>query len=508
MSREAEQITSLEEEKAPVFKPYPERSDLELFGGVYNAIVKGAMKFGNAKRKILKVIEKLKKDPVIRRNLQHCDKPDLMLNYYASDLVADLLQIGFDAYWCKRPETLEFVYRHGHHYLITSDVCINHDRMDIWNALFSKSYENPRFVTLYPTETPFKRKFEIYKQFEYCELRHGNYDDQIEDFLPLLNDWDASDAFYDEDKADILSIRYLLYDPKYNGNPKIRAYAELQLRKKESYDLTRCIKFDNLELFKYAESIHGREYIEGVVSHVHPNVIYMGVKIATYLGLETIKRIFRVPYKGVLLTKDAFESLELPYTSISDEKMDPDKYLLFNFIQVPDLDSRQRYYRKIHGESHGTYKDHLIDYLVKNKIAIEYFVSDSKTAVESKSDMSDIYLDIQKHPTILKYYLTHNLTLDFKLEDCHIQRFVIVYMDFDFMRTLYRMGYGRILKNADRIDNDFTVSELAFICLIIDPRFVNKFHRTCFHHMNHQKMEKHLEKHFKEPYRGIPLCYW
>lgn len=470
----------------PKFKPYSERSDLELFGGVYNAIKNRTMNYGTLEAEILELIESLKKDPVIRRNLQHYDKTNAQLNYYSSDLVADLLQIGFVEHWCLHPETLEFVYRHGHYYLISSDACVNHDRMDIWRNVLNYTKNDPEFVDLYLTETPLKRKLEICKEYGFPKYITASYYDSPEDCSEAVAY--CKQNFWILDKE--------AWDPKYNDNDSITDYIKSILKTRLGFTINDIIERDNLELFKFVESIYGKDLVYSrFLEYGSPNVC-MGVKIATYLGRSGVRELTsRFGYQ-IRLTKAAFESINISFVSITCVTENIKAW--WHSIHIPGLNLRQKYYRLIYMHITKENNFNTITQLIGSRIAMEYFVSDSKTAIKSKTDMIEVYLTIQKHPIMLKKYLSLGLTPDFVIEDVHIQSVIDHSVDTDLMKRIYRLGFGKLLPNVGLFLPYPKLEDVLFLCLVIDPNLANKIRRDLLIWVRHKELAKHLEKHIKK----------
>lgn len=477
------------EPQPPKFKPYSERSDLELFGGVYNAIKNRTMNYGTLEAEILELIETLKKDPVIRRNLQHYDKTNSQLNYYSSDLVADLMQIGFVEHWCLHSETLEFVYRHKHYYLISSDACINHDRMDIWRNVLNYTKNDPEFVDLYLTETPLKRKFEICDEHKLFKTITPSCYDSIEDCLKVV-------AYYTQNLY--LCINQSAWSPKYNDNIVINDYLKSRIKDTLGFHLNDVVEHDNLELFKYIGSIYTKNQLYFKFRECVSSEVSMGVNIASYLGATDVQIHINNLGRRIRLTKAAFEAIGIPFISKADVTDDINAW--WHSIHIPDLNLRQEYYRRIYMHVAKQNNTKSIKQLVGSKIAMEYFVSDSKTAIESKTEMTEVYLAIQKHPIMLKQYLSLGLTPDFAISDVHIRSVVARRMHTGLMRRIYKLGFGKILWKSVSIQHNGDVKDIAFLFLIIDPNLINLFTRNLLDRRPFRELANHLEKHIKSEF--------
>lgn len=471
-------------------------TDVELFGGLLVQIIeseskpsqevskldKAELKDGQSydpmrydskmedKKIMLDLLERLKKNPVAVQLTNANDKYPVETNYYASNLVSDLANMGIEKFWCKHPETLEFLYRHRHWYFITVEMCVNHGRKDMLDKMFT-DFRATEYIKLYETSTDIKAKFEIMT----CYCKREKPDDEFENanIVPEFENEVLTNPegikLFKEFRAKISSwdgIRFrLVLRANFMKYPHLVAFMESECKRDPNDLFGTIISWDNLEAAEIHIRVTGTNWFTDINNYKKLTYQKMGINIA-----KMLKREFLVQYYNLLINSKQrtyerpYLDLEvLDYMGITEVPIDitktTDKFTVGDGNHLwcgyrPDLPSREKYYQYIDKKLNDR-----IDNLIRIYGWFQYFVKDSKTAIESKSPNSEMYLKIQRHPDMLASYIINDIKPQFEITAEDVKKFNTSYGTTNLLRKLYQMGYREELRDLEhptsiRDDND------------------------------------------------------
>ena len=507
-------MASLDEDEKTSIYTESQLENLKIFGGMYNILesAKGtdkSMNFGDVNEmisKMLEIIDLLKETPVIRSshdiikrliemNAQiKYDKdtyyPDTVINYYASPIIADLLKIGLDSFWCKHPETLEFLYRHRHWYFITVEMCVNHGRKDMLDKLFI-DFRETEYIKLYETCTDIKAKFDLMA----CYCKREKPDDEFEKtkIMPefeneVLTNPEGIGLFAvfeskithctDIQLYQILSIDFMKY-------PHLVEFVESECKRDPKDSFGTIISWDNLA----AAEIHIRvgnattersedttNWFTDINNYKELTHERLGINIA-----KKLKREFLVEYYNLMITgadrnfEQRYLDIEvLDYIGIAEVPRDLnetlDKFTVNDGHGLwggyrPDLESREKYYQHVAKKINER-----ISVFKRNRELFDYFVKDSKIAIETKSPNSDMYLKMQRHPVILTIYISADIKPQFEITAEDIKTLDPDYGGYRLLRKLYVMGYREELRDLEHpswINHD---NDVIFLTQVLQLR--------------------------------------
>ena len=477
-------------------KSYKDYTDVELFGGLLVQIVeseskpsqevsklaKAELKDGQSydpmrydskmedKKIMLDLLERLKKNPVAVQLTNADDKYPVETNYYASNLVSDLANMGIEKFWCKHPETLEFLYRHRHWYFITVEMCVNHNRKDMLDKMFT-DFRTTEYIKLYETSTDIKAKFEIMT----CYSKREKPDDEFENAkivpefenevltnpegIKLFREFRAKISSWDETRLrKVLRANFMKY-------PHLVAFVESECKRDPKDSFGTIISWDNLEAAEIHIRVTGTNWFTDINNYKKLTYEKMGINIA-----KKLKREFLVQYYNLLINSKQrtydrpYLDLEvLDYIGITEVPIDitktSEKFTVGDGDHLwcgyrPDLPSREKYYQYIAKKLNDR-----VDNLIRNYGWFQYFVKDSKNAIESKSPNSEMYLKIQRHPDILASYIINDVKPQFEITAEDVKKMNTGYGTTNLLRKLYQMGYREELRDLEhptsiRDDND------------------------------------------------------
>lgn len=430
---------------------------------------------------MLDLLERLKKNPVAVQLTNAKDKYPVETNYYASNLVSDLANMGIEKFWCKHPETLEFLYRHRHWYFITVEMCVNHNRKDMLDKMFT-DFRTPEYIKLYETSTDIKAKFDLMA----CYSKREKPDDEFENAkiapefenevltnpegIKLFREFRAKISSWDEIRL------YRVLDIDFMKYPHLVAFVESECKRDPKDSFGTIISWDNLAAAEIHIRMNGTNWFIDIDNYKNLTYERMGINIA-----KMLKRELLVQYYNLLVNNNRrnydrpYLSLEvLDYIGIAEVPRDMSKttgkftvgdgdHLWCGYR--PDLTSREKYYQHIAKKLNDR-----VDNFMRNHGLFDYFVKDSKNAIESKSPNSEMYLKIQRHPDILAKYLANDIKPQFEITAEDVKKMDTGYGTTNLLRKLYQMGYREELRDLEHPSNIPDDNDAIFLTQVVRLR--------------------------------------
>lgn len=480
--------------------------NLKMFGGMYNILesAKGtdkSMNFGDVNEmisKMLEIIDLLKETPVIRSSHDIIKRliemnaeikynkdtyyPDTVINYYASPIIADLLKIGFDSFWCQHSETVDFLYKYKHYEFLTLEICVNHAKKVIIKKLHSEESLCGRYwygsITMYKTNTPLKQKFESIKEMP---VQVWISDEIYED----INGLELHKQHRHPHPGDYFNNRntdsYLMLDVDFHQYPHLIQHFKHIIHTKSKKTLFRfIISRDNLSAAEIFSEVVGGKPFEDINMYRadgDENIPYLKINIAKSLSREFLMTYYEclVLHQQKYVSSELIDHIGIPTEAIDIKttlskfeinsliirlEMEPEmselKFCRCNYR--PNLESRLEYYNficdTVYNERSPTFYTHnkmkpLVDFrhFVRNETMMVYFVNDCKNAIEQKLPGYEKCMRLMEHPTIICFYLNNKIDIPFKITKDHIVSIIKIKarVRVKALRTLYKMGFNGIL---------------------------------------------------------------
>lgn len=466
-------------------KDFKKRTDQELFGGMLGCYLdenkhpeldRSNFMNGTDKEQNIKdmheIIEALKQNPAIIRHQTFKHKYPIETNYYASKVLKDFLNMGLDEFWCRHPETLEFLYRHRHWYFITVEMCVNHCRQDILDELFPK-FNNYAYVRLYETETDIEDKFKMIQNTSESKKRKIEVDPELE----ILTDPKGIELYnkYITPLSEFARIRfYKVLEIDFMKYPHLVKYIESECKKdpKDTFECIIC--WDSIDAADIHVRTTDKNWFIDIENYKKLTYQTLGIKVAKKLNREFLLKYYKFVSTSPKDQQNRHLSLEvLDHMGILEVPRNMLETLNKHLIEGdlwcgyrPDLKSREAYWNKVYLELKQN-KCRKIDVIVENRDLFQYFVRDSKAAIESKSPNSEMYLAIQKHPDILSMYICNDKKPQFEITSEDIRRLQTYNASIRLFRRLYAMGYREELQNLEYPRSIKTDNDIIFVTQVL-----------------------------------------